>query len=76
MECRQELLKKVEGINATAGNLRLSYQRLEWEFDKLIEETESLIEELEELSLQDRKPAKREVRQIVELKCRWKTAAS
>ena len=62
MDYKEELLKKVKGINATAGNLRLSYQRLEWEFDRLIEETESLIEELEELNLQDKKPAKREIR--------------
>ena len=68
MEYKQELLRKVKGINATAGNLRLSYQRLEWEFDKLIEETESLIEELEELNLRDKGPTKREIRQTVELK--------
>ena len=68
MEYKQELLNKVKGINAKAGNLRLSYQRWEWEFDELIEQTENLIEELEELNLQDKKPARKEIRQTVELK--------
>ena len=68
MEQKQEILRKVKEINAAAGNLRLSYQRLEWQFDRLIEETENLTKELEELSLQDKKPAKREIRQGVEIK--------
>ena len=67
MEERKEILKKVKGINAAAGNLRLSYQRLEWQFNKLIEETENLIEELEELTFQDKRPADREIRQKVEI---------
>ena len=68
MEYRQELINRVKGINTTARNLRASYQRLEREFDKLTEDTESLIEELEGLNLQDKKPAKREVRQLIEVK--------
>ena len=59
MDYKEVLLNRVKEINSTAGNLRLSYQRLEVDLNELVELTENLIEELEELKIKESKTVAR-----------------